>query len=218
MKLFHSLFLSCLLLLSTFSAFSQNGWGLVPGSSYGEEGYGIHVAYRLPGETVSINGRNIAPQAVPVIIGFTRTLEESHMLGAELGWVQSPRLLITDLNGNVIDEVPANTPQLRLSYKWMPLGGEHILEPYLGAGFVAAGTFSSIPGDRFQGINGDLQAMAGLRIAPGGPLFFQLELPYTYLTARQLVFPDGSTATITRFGPDFFMGQFWPLIGVGVKW
>lgn len=218
MKFVPSIFFTSLLLFSTVSTFSQNGWGLVKGSSYGEEGYGIHIAYRPPGETFLINGRNVAPQAIPVVIGFGRTLAEQHVLSAELGWVQSPRLLITDLNGNVIDEVPANTPQLRLSYKWMPLGGEHILEPYLGAGIMLAGTFSSIPGERFQGINGDLQAMAGLRIAPGGPIFFQLELPYTYLTARQLIFPDGSTSTVTSFGPDFFMGQFWPLIGVGVKW
>lgn len=197
---------------------SQNSKSFVRDSTYSQEGNGIYIAYRPPGASITSNGTNTAPQVISVILAFSRKLEKVHMVGGELGWIQDSRWLITDPNRNITDLIPTNTPQLRLSYKWMPLTGDHILEPYLGAGMMVGATFGRMPRDRFQGLNVDMQALAGLRINPEGSIFFQLEVPYTYFRAHQLLFPDGSTASNTAFGPDFFMGQFWPLIGVGVKW
>lgn len=218
MKSFRFFLFVGVLLSLPISSISQNNKSFVRDSAYSPEGNGIYIAYRFPGASITTNGTNTAPQIIPVILGFSRKLEKVHMVGGELGWVQDSRWLITGPNGNITDLIPTNTPQLRLSYKWMPLTGDHILEPYLGAGMMVGATFSRSPRDRFQGLNVDMQALAGLRISPKGSIFFQLEVPYTYFRAHQLFFPDGSTASDTAFGPDFFMGQFWPVIGVGVKW
>lgn len=198
---------------------AQNGWGLTQGSSYGEAGNSIHLSYRMPGASFRdpATGRNLAPQSVPVILGYTRTVEDAHMLTLEGGWVQAPFLLITDQNGDPI-EVPANIPQLRFSYRWMPLGGDHLLEPYAGIGAVAGVNITRLPNQPFWGFNGDVQAMIGFRFFAAGPLFFQAELPYTLLTMRRLLFPDGSTGNSFQLGPEFTTGQFWPLFGIGVKW
>lgn len=209
-------------MLLTLTAFSQNGWGLVKGSSYGNDGHGIYIAYRLPGETMvdPFTGRNIGPEPFPLILGYSRTINDSHLLSGEGGWLRMPFLLVDDGSGT-LQSIQSNTPQARLAYRFMPLGGEHIIEPYLGGGVVLAVPTAEVLGQRIVGINGDLQIMAGARIQPGGPIFLQVEVPYTWANLRQLVMqnPAGSSTTSSfNLGPDFFIGQFWPLIGVGMKW
>lgn len=221
-KILSAAFLPFLLIGMVASCYSQNGWGLVKGSSYGDEGHGIYLTYRLPGETFRdpITGRNVGPDPFPLILGYSRTVNDSHLLSGEVGWLQMPFLLVEDGTGT-LQSIQSNTPQVRFAYRFMPFGGEHIIEPYLGGGVVISVPTAEVLGQRLVGVNGDMQVMAGARIQPGGPIFFQLEVPYTWANLRQLVVQNaGGSSTMTSFnlGPDFFVGQFWPLIGVGVKW
>ena len=213
-------FLILLLSVMALPLSAQNGWGLVPGSSYGDEGNSLHIAYRLPGRQLFIpgTGQQIAPQAFPIVLGYGRTLNDMHLVGAELGLVTQANTFLTDQDGNLIAATNSITPQIRGTYKFLPVGGEHLLEPYFGVGVAVGSTFTSMAGNRFISVNAEVQALGGLRIYVGGPMFIQFELPYTWLNVRRLTFPDGSSNFAMLFGPEFNTSQFWPLFGLGVKW
>lgn len=222
MDIHRTLFIVGMLLFLPIFSFSQNGWGLTTGNETREGNSGIYFSYRLPGSiTVDpLTGLSVGPQVFPIVLGYSRSVGNAHLFGAEGGWIRSPFLFLVGNNGNVID-VNSNTPQLRANYKFLPLGGNHLIEPYVGGGIVVGASFANPPGQRFLAINGDFQAMIGARVYPKGPFFLQVEVPYTFAILRQLLTQNvNNTTGNTEFslGPDFNSGQFWPLIGIGIEW
>ncbi|MDP5170570.1 MAG: hypothetical protein NWR72_10015 [Bacteroidia bacterium] len=210
-----------ILLLSTFSSFAQNGWGLVPGSSHGGgREYAITIGYQPPLRDLVVPGtsRNILPVAIPVILGFSRTFSDAHVIGVELGARTHKFAQILDEQGAVLATVNSFTPLLRGSYRWLILGGDHAVEPYVGATLLANATFTNWPGDRFTSAGLATQVIAGVRIYTGSPIFLQLEVPYTWASLLLGRLPDGSQSVFSTVGDHDFESQFWPLASIGITW
>ncbi len=220
MNKYFAMLIGCLLLAGTQTSHAQTGWGLWKGSSYGYEGHSIHLSYRpQPREFRDPQtGVNLDPEVLPVVLGYTRTLNDRHQISIEAGGMRQFGVIITDTAGMFIDAVNSITPQVRAGYRLAPLGAEYFIDPYFGLGLAGGVSFINLPGDVFQGANVEVQALAGIRLFPVEGLFFQLELPYTWANVRTERFPDGSSSFSALFGPDFDIGQFWPLFGLGFQW
>lgn len=221
MKLCSFFLLVGLFLSIPISSLSQNDRLVVAGSDPTHGNDGIYLAYRLPGERfIDPNtGQAIGPEPFPAILGYTKVLNSSHILGVDLGWLRNPTTRLMDVNGNLVN-VPVNTFQARFNYKFMPLGGDHLIEPYVGGAIVVGSTLSTQV-QRLLAVNGNLQISAGARIFLGGPYFLQVEVPYSVANLSQWVTENGNNGinnTDFSLGSNLGRNQFWPVIGIGFEW
>ncbi len=179
MKSYRFLLCASILLCLSLSSFSQDDRLLVKGSAPTVGNNGIYLSYRLPGERLfdPVTGQNVGSEPFPVILGYYKTIKDVHLLGVEAGWVRNPASRMIDANGNFVN-VAVNTAQLRFNYKFLPLGGDHLIEPYVGGAIVVSSTLN-MEVQSFLAAGGNLQIMAGARVHAGGPFFLQVEVPYT---------------------------------------
>ncbi len=209
-----------LLACSFHAATAQGGygWGLRPGSSgYNDRITAFYLAYYPSPRPVIVpqTRLNINPEAIPVVLGWSRTMGERHLLGVDAGLTRREQLEV--LAGSTDSLLSGITPQVRLSYRIMPLGGDHAVEPYLGAGIVLSPTISDSETRPFHSFQSNSQLILGLRVFTGSPVFLHLEVPYTF--ANWITYPNtGSTGYGFNLLSTELLGQFWPLFGVGVTW
>ncbi len=204
-------FLLCVIVSLPLTGIAQNGygWGLYHGQYDGERNHCIGVFFQPPASRAFLPGSavNVAQVAFPLVLGYGRTLLEMHQWGIDLGASSQSRFPTAS------GSAAAVYPKMRLSYRWLPLKGEYLVEPYLGGGIVGSVGITNMPNRRLMGASGGLQAMLGMRVHTGSPIFIHFEIPYT---AIQLF--DSGLGVETSFALDSFNDQFWPLIGIGAAW
>lgn len=187
--------------------------------------HSAHLGIRIPEFREIIEpttGRNLISEPKRLVIGYAYSWREQHVFSAEGSWSTKGAFGLPNASGVFARYTTAQIPQLRLGYRWMLRPQEYNTIPYLFTSSIFSPFLTPEPGQRIAGSATRFQVAAGLRFFPeGGPVFIQLEIPYTFLSINRISFVEGGGTTFTSWGTkgyENFSVQFWPVVSIGLRW